>query len=116
MTIVYGLRNCDTCRKALKWLEQESIAHTFQDIRLAQLDEATIAGWARQAGWEKLLNRRGTTWRSLPETVRDRVDEALAVSLMAQHPALMKRPVIVHPGGVSVGFDEDAKSVLKQLR
>jgi Spx/MgsR family transcriptional regulator len=111
---VYGLKNCDTCRKALKWLADEGIVHRFHDIRKDNPGQKVIAGWAASAGWENLLNRRGTTWRGLPDADREGVDEASAVSLMAQHPALMKRPVLVHSGGVSVGFSEDAKSALMQ--
>ncbi len=102
---VYGLKNCDTCRKALRWLDANGIAYSFHDIRQAGLGEADIAHWAGKAGWESLLNRRGTTWRGLPDAEREGVDEARAVRLMAAHPALMKRPVFVLDGDVLVGFD-----------
>ncbi len=102
---VYGLKNCDTCRKALKWLDGKGIGYRFHDIRQAGLSERVIADWVARAGWETLLNRRGTTWRGLPEAEREGVDEARAVRLMAAHPALMKRPVLVLDGDVLAGFD-----------
>jgi arsenate reductase len=90
----YGLKNCDTCRKARTWLDAKGIANVFHDIREADLDEATIAGWSEQIGWEKLLNRKSTTWRNLPEADKANVDEARPW-LMVADPALIKRPVMV---------------------
>ena len=110
---VYGLKNCDTCRKAMKWLDANGIACSFHDIRQAGLSETDIAGWAAKAGWETLLNRRGTTWRGLLEAERESVDEAGAVRLMAAHPALMKRPVFVTGGDVLVGFDAGVQARLR---
>jgi Spx/MgsR family transcriptional regulator len=110
--IVYGLKNCDTCRKALKWLKDEYIAFTFRDIRQENPGRDVIAGWAASVGWEKLLNQRGTTWRGLPDTVKASINEVSAIVLMAEHPALMKRPVILTDDGVIVGFDEGVRSVL----
>ncbi len=109
---VYGLKKCDTCRKALKWLDASAIPYTFHDIRQAGLSEADIAGWARLAGWEALLNRRGTTWRGLSDAEREGVDEPGAVRLMAAYPALMKRPVFVSSGAVMVGFDAAVQAQL----
>lgn len=109
---VYGLKNCNTCRKAMKWLDANGIACSFHDIRQAGLSETDIAGWAAQAGWETLLNRRGTTWCGLPDAEREGVDEARAIRLMAVHPALMKRPVFVSSGAVLVGFDPEVQARL----
>lgn len=111
---VYGLKNCDTCRKALKWLDDKAIDYRFHDIRQAGLSATDIAGWAAKAGWETLLNRRSTTWRGLPDAEREGVDEARAVRLMAAHPALMKRPVFVLDGDVLVGFDTAVQARLAQ--
>lgn len=102
---VYGLKNCDTCRKALKWLDGRGVDYAFHNIRTVGLSEADIARWADKAGWEVLLNRRGTTWRGLSEADRDAVDQARAVQLMAHYPALIKRPVFVVGSDVLVGFD-----------
>ncbi len=112
MIEVYGLNNCDTCRKARKWLAAEAIEHEFRDIRKAGLDESFIAGWAGKVGWETLLNRRGTTWRGLPGADKENIDEASAVRLMTGHPALIKRPVFVMGSEVLVGFTTDVQTAL----
>ena len=112
MITVSGLRNCDTCRKALAWLKELGIAHRFHDLRADGLDQATVGHWAEAVGWEALLNRRGTTWRGLAEADRDGVDEARAMTLMVAHPALVKRPVFETGEDVLVGFDEAVRARL----
>ncbi len=109
---LYGLKNCDTCRKALKELKAAGIEHRFVDVRADGVSAEQIAGWVAQAGWEVLLNRRGTTWRSLDEVDKADVDEAKAVQLMARHPALIKRPVVESGEVVSVGFPDKVKNRL----
>ena len=104
MISLYGLKNCDTCRKARRWLDARGTAHAFHDVRADGISAALIAGWIAAVGWETLLNRRGTTWRGLAATDKDGVDEAKAAALMAAHPALIKRPVIDTAGTISVGF------------
>lgn len=113
MISVYGLKNCDTCRKALKWLDAEGVEHRFHDVRADGVSEPEISAWAEQAGWETLLNRRGTTWRGLPESDRDGVDEPKAVALMTAHPALIKRPVFDIEGKIMVGFGDLSRDALK---
>lgn len=110
---VYGLANCDTCRKARKWLDAEAIAHRFHDVRKDGIAARDVARWAAAVGWETLLNRRGTTWRGLPDTEKESVDEAKAVALMAEHPALIKRPVFEDAGAVRVGFTPEVQAFLK---
>ena len=109
---LYGLKNCDTCRKALRFLKDEGLEHDFVDVRADGVSGDQIAGWAEQAGWEILLNRRGTTWRGLGEADKADVDAAKAVRLMTAHPALIKRPVIEHNGKVHVGFSDETKKLL----
>ena len=109
---VYGLKNCDTCRKVLKDLKAADREHAFIDVRADGVTAARIQGWAEAAGWETLLNRRGTTWRGLGDDEKADVDEAKAVRLMAEHPALIKRPVIEGPHGVSVGYTDEVKKLL----
>lgn len=109
----YGLKNCDTCRKARTWLDAKGIANVFHDIREADLDEATVAGWSGQIGWEKLLNRKSTTWRNLPDADKANVDEAKAVKLMVAHPALIKRPVMVRNEQAMTGFDSTVQAALE---
>ncbi|RED49828.1 ArsC family reductase [Aestuariispira insulae] len=110
-TTLYGLKNCDTCRKARKWLDAEGIDHQFHDVRADGLDRATVAAWAGALGWGALLNRRGTTWRGLSEDVKAGVDEAIAIDLMTEHPALIKRPVFDINGTLGLGFPALQKTV-----
>ncbi|HMO69029.1 MAG TPA: arsenate reductase [Novosphingobium sp.] len=101
---LYGIPNCDTVKKARTWLDQHGLAHVFHDYKKAGADPEKLAAWCAAAGWEKLLNRAGTTFRKLPEADREGLDEARAVALMAAHPSCIKRPVVEHPGGLLVGF------------
>lgn len=104
-TIVYGLKNCDTCRKALRWLDSEGHAHQFIDIRTDTPAAATLADWVDAVGLTALINRRSTTWRQLDDATRDSLDEDKAPALLLAHPTLVKRPVLVTADSVSVGFD-----------
>jgi arsenate reductase (glutaredoxin) len=114
MTILYGIKNCDTVKKARKWLESEGIDYKFHDFRIDGLDKKKLQGWAKSVGWETLLNKRGTTWRQLPEKSRETIDEGKAVTLMLSHPTLVKRPVLVHGKKIHIGFKPaDYKSVLR---
>ena len=112
MITLYGLKNCDTCRKARKWLDAGARAHNFHDVRADGLDNAMLASWVAAVGWEALLNRRGTTWRDLSDDDKDGVDAARAAALMLAHPALVKRPVIDADGTITVGFGPDVQAVL----
>lgn len=106
----YGIPNCDTVKRARKWLEAEGIDYSFHDYKKEGADAARLASWADQAGWEKLLNTRGTTFRKLPEAERANVDRDKAIALMVQQPSMIKRPVVQHEGGLLVGFDPAAWS------
>ena len=112
---MYGLKNCDTCRKARRWLDELGREHRFHDVRGEGLAEATIAGWINAVGVDVLLNRRGTTWRGLSDAEKDLQGDAEAASLMAAHPALIKRPVFVASDHVLVGFGEAEKVELESL-
>lgn len=101
---LYGIKNCDTVRKARKWLDAEDINYTFHDFRADGLSKKELRAWVKSVGWEKLLNCRGTTWRQLPEKDRETVDEARATDLMLANPTLIKRPVLVRGKQVHVGF------------
>ena len=105
---VYGIPNCDTVKKARKWLEANGIAHAFHDYKKQGADPDRLARWSAQGGWEKLLNRGGTTFRKLPEEDRADLDEIHAIALMTAHPSAIRRPVVEHAGGLLVGFDESA--------
>ena len=92
---VYGLKNCDTCKRARKELDAANVPYTFHDVREDAVTTAQVAKWAKAAGWETMLNKASTTWRQLPEADKAGLTESKAVALMTDHPALIKRPLIV---------------------
>ncbi len=104
---LYGIPNCDTVKKARAWLDARGVAYAFHDYKKAGADAAQIARWCAAAGWEKVLNRAGTTFRKLPDTDKQGLDAAKAAALMAANPSCIKRPVVEHPGGLLVGFNAD---------
>lgn len=107
MTLVlYGIPNCDTMKKARRWLETRGLQYRFHDYKKAGIDMATLQHWCAQLGHTALLNTRGTTWRKLDEAARCNVDAAKAIALMQQQPSLIKRPVLVAGQQLLVGFDE----------
>lgn len=112
MITVYGLKNCDTCRKALKWLEESGAEARLHDFRRDGLDPEVLRGWIESAGIDTLLNRRGTTWRSLDEAERSATDEAALHALMLRYPALIKRPVFVSGERMIVGFSDKQRQAL----
>ena len=106
MTIqLYGIPNCDTVKKARAWLDDQGLAYAFHDYKKEGVDPARLADWADRAGWEVLLNTRGTTYRRLPDSDRAGIDRTRALALMTAHPSLIKRPVVEHDGELLVGFD-----------
>jgi len=107
MTTIYGIKNCDTMKKAVKWLNDHGIEHQFHDFKKAGLDEKQLKAWVKQVGWEVLVNRRGTTWRKLPEADREGVNEATAIRLMLNNLSLIKRPVLETDKTIHVGFKAD---------
>lgn len=106
MTKLYGIKNCDTVKKARKWLTEHAIEYTFHDFRQDGLDPAQLHAWSQAVGWETLLNRRGTTWRQLNQAERKDIDEDHALMLMHDLPTLIKRPVLEYQDEVVVGFAE----------
>ena len=108
MTVtMYGIKNCDTIKKARLWLETRGVAYDFHDYKTAGIDADRLRGWARQVGWEVLLNRAGTTFRALPDTAKADLDEARAIALMVAQPSMIKRPVLENAGPLLVGFKPD---------
>lgn len=101
----YGIPNCDTVKKARTWLEAKGIAYAFHDYKKEGAEPAKLAAWSDAAGWEVLLNRRGTTFRALSDADKADIDRAKAIRLMEANPSLIKRPVVEHGGGLLVGFD-----------
>ena len=107
MTTIYGIKACDTMKKARDWLDQKGRAYRFHDYKTQGVDQTTLEGWSNQVGWEKLLNRAGTTFRKLPETEREGLDEQKAIRLMLAQPSMIKRPVLVDGDRILVGFKPD---------
>jgi len=105
---IYGIKNCDTMKKARDWLAQAGIAHDFHDYKAAGIDAATLRKWSAEVGWETLLNRAGTTFRKLPDADRAGIDAAKAIALMQAQPSMIKRPVLDIGGRLLVGFKPDA--------
>lgn len=104
---VYGIPNCDTVKKARKWLDTRGIAYAFHDYKKEGADPERLQQWIAAAGVDTVLNRRGTTFRKLSEAEKADIDDAKAVTLLQQHPSMIKRPVVEYPGGLLVGFKED---------
>jgi Spx/MgsR family transcriptional regulator len=107
MITVYGISNCDSVKKARAWLAAHGLAHTFHDFKKQGVPADRLAAWQQAAGWEKLVNRQGTTWRKLePQLQAATVDAASARSLMLAQPSVIKRPVVDWGTQITVGFDE----------
>ena len=106
--MVYGIPNCDSCRKARRWLDNHGQDYRFHDVRADGLDERLVNDWFARSDWTRLLNRRSTTWRSLPETQRSDLDEARAAALILEHPTLLRRPLLDDGGPLTVGFSDAA--------
>lgn len=109
---VYTLKNCDTCKKAVKWLDAKGITFDNHDIRADGVDKSFVAPIVEALGWEVAINRRSTTWRGLSDAERSDLDNAKAVELILQHPTLMKRPVFVMQNQTIAGFDAKAQATL----
>ncbi|MBZ9668152.1 ArsC family reductase [Mesorhizobium sp. ESP7-2] len=108
MTItMYGITTCDTIRKARVWLESHEVAYRFHDYRAEGIEAARLDGWVGKVGWEKLLNKGSTTFRELPETDRQGLDEKKAKALMLAKPTMIKRPVLEIGDSILVGFKPD---------
>jgi arsenate reductase len=104
MTVIYGIENCDTMKKARAWLDAHGIAHAFHDYKVTGIEKGRLEHWVAQLGWETLLNRAGTTFRKLPETDRLNLTEKKAIALMLAQPSMIKRPVLESDGHIAAGF------------
>ena len=103
---LYGIPNCDTVKKARNWLDAQGIGYAFHDYKKHRADSVKLERWVEAAGWEKVLNRAGTTFRKLPDADKADLDAARAVLVMLANPSCIKRPIVEHPGGLLVGFKE----------
>ena len=106
MITVYGIKNCDTVKKALKWLMDHSIEHKLHDYRVDGLDTAFLEQAEAKFGWENLVNKRSTTWRNLDEQVKNSLDKTTALSVLEENPTLIKRPIILQDEKALIGFNE----------
>ncbi|MET0987108.1 MAG: ArsC family reductase [Steroidobacteraceae bacterium] len=116
MTTLYGIKNCDTMKKARAWLDQHGVAYDFHDYKIAGIDRAHLERWSQQVGWETLLNRAGTSFRKLPDDDKDGIDKTKAFKLMLAQPSLIKRPVLEIGSDVIVGFKPEVYSATTRKR
>ena len=107
MITIYGIKNCDTMKKAMAWLNANTLAYEFIDYKKDCVAQQHLPDWNQRAGWQVLLNTRGLMWKKLSEEERANVDEAKALALMAQYPALIKRPVLDTGSQLLIGFDPE---------
>ncbi|MEJ2310725.1 MAG: ArsC family reductase [Gammaproteobacteria bacterium] len=104
MTTLYGIPNCDTMKKARKWLADNGVEYAFHDYKKLGIEQKKLDAWIKAVGWETLLNRRGMMWRKVPDDVKASIDEQSAIRLMLETPSIIKRPVLEAKGKVTVGF------------
>jgi arsenate reductase (glutaredoxin) len=102
---IYGIKSCDTMKKARAWLDAHGVAYAFHDYKAQGIAREQLAAWAREVGWETLLNRAGTTFRKLPEKDKEALDERKALALMLAQPSMIKRPVLDVGGKLLIGFE-----------
>lgn len=105
---IYGIKNCDTMKKAFKWLDERGAAYIFHDYKKEGVDEAVLRAAIAEHGWENVINKRGTTWRKLPESVQNAMNPDLAVEAASANPSLVKRPIMVSKTTILLGFKPDA--------
>lgn len=109
---LYGIPNCDTVKNARTWLAEKGVAHEFHDYKKSGIDAAHLKAWCAAFGWEKVLNRAGTTFKKLPDSDKTNIDETKAIALMIAQPSMIKRPIVEHPGGYLIGFKPDEWAIL----
>lgn len=107
MIKIFGIPNCDSIKKAKKWLSDNSINYQFHDYKKLGVPEKELNKWIKQAGWEVVLNKRGTTWRKLDDSIKESIDKQSAIQLMLDNPSIIKRPILDVKGRIIVGFSPD---------
>ena len=111
-TTIYGIKNCDTMKKARAWLDAHGIAYEFHDYKAAGVERALLERWAKEVGWETLLNRAGTTFRALPDEKKEGLDAKKAIAMMLAQPSMIKRPVLIAGAKMLVGFKPEQYAAL----
>ena len=104
MTTIYGIKACDTMKKARTWLDERGVKYQFHDYKLSGIDRDHLEAWCKKAGWETVLNRAGTTFRKLPDDQKADLNERRAIALMLEQPSMIKRPVLEKGAKLLVGF------------
>ncbi len=115
MITIYGIKNCDTMKKAIKWLESIGQDYIFHDYRKEGLNETTLKTWVDQFGLDVILNKRGTTWRKLPDDVKENINQSSALQIMLENPAMIKRPIFVVANETIVGFSVKEQTALENI-
>jgi len=105
---IFGIPNCDTIKKARRWLQAEGIEYQFHDYKKEGVDVSLLTRWCADQGWEVLLNRRGTTWRKLADSEREGINESRAIALMVENSSMIRRPVLIFGDSVTVGFSPES--------
>lgn len=106
MLTVYGIKSCDTCRNARKFLRAKNIEHKFHDLRDDGMSIQMLERWVKRIGWERLLNKKSLTWRKIPEVDRNEMSHDKALAVMIENPTVIKRPVLEDDNFIAVGFSE----------
>lgn len=106
MTTLYGIKNCDTVKKAMKWLTENGLTPTLHDYRVDGLDPKWLTDMADKFGWETLINKKSATWRGLDEAIKQNLDASSALEVLQNHPTLIKRPILLHQNIALIGFNE----------
>jgi Spx/MgsR family transcriptional regulator len=111
-TTLYGIKNCDTMKKAFKWLEANNINYEFHDYKKSGLPEDLAKDWLASEGWEQIINKRGTTWRKLDDDVKNSMNDTQALAVMLDNPSIIKRPLMIKDGEITLGFkDADYQTI-----
>lgn len=108
MIKIFGIKNCDTMKKAFRWLDDNNLEYSFHDYKKEGLDEATAKAWVDELGWDNIINKRGTTWRKLDEETKATMDNNNAVHIMIAQPSIIKRPLLTVKESVYLGFDAES--------
>jgi len=113
--IVYGIPNCDTIKKTTDWLKKNKISYQFHDYKKSGIDKITLEKWCKKVGWEIVLNKKSSTWRSLPPNVQEKISNLeQAIKIMMENSSIIKRPVIENGNNLLIGYDE--KEFIKHLK
>lgn len=105
-TKIYGIKNCDTMKKALKWLDDHGVSYEFYNLKKVDMDQHVLKQAIEQHGWETVINKRGTTWKNLPPTLQKEMDDQEAIKIANDNPSILKRPLLLRLGQIYIGFDK----------